>query len=172
MSLEAPTRFAAVLREFRQSARQDLESTRMNVRAAVEWVQRDRKAYWTRHLRRSEQRVQEAKINLQSCLTFRRVGEQRPSCIEEKRYLERCQRRLTLCRERLEAVAHFSRVVDRAAFEFQGGITELARWLETDADRAAAELDRLLRALEEYLRVASPEPTLTDPPDTKTDGEQ
>ncbi len=153
-SLDALDTFAAALRVFQDEAVRSLESVEVNVRAAVDWVRLDRKTHWNGQLRRSEQRTHEAKLNLQRCLTFRRVGEYRPSCIEEKRDLERARRRRDLCRQQIEAVGHWSRVVDRAVYEYEGSASQLARWLETDIDRAVAVLERLRRTLEAYVATA------------------
>lgn len=153
-SLDALDAFAAALRVFGDEAARALDGVEMNVRAAVDWVRVDRKAYWKVQLQRSEQWAHEAKLNLQRAQTFRRVGDYRPSCIEEKREAQRARRRMELCRQQLEAVRHWSRAVDRAVYEYEGGASQLARWLETDVDRAVAAMDRLRRTLEAYVAAA------------------
>ncbi len=153
-SLDALDTFAAALRVFGDEAARAMEGVEGNVRAAVDWVRVDRKAYWNVQLHRSEQWAHEAKLNLQRAQTFRRVDDYRPSCIEEKRELERARRRVELCGQQVEAVRHWSRVVDRAVYEYQGGASQLARWLETDVDRAVAAMDRLRRTLEAYVTTA------------------
>ncbi len=153
-SLDALDAFAAALRVFQDEAARTLEGGEMNVRAAGDWVRLDRKEYWRHQLRLSEQKVHEAKINLQRCQTLRRVDDYRPACVEEKRDLERARRRQELCRQQVEAVSHWSRAIDRAVHEYEGGISQLARWLETDIDQAVAVLGRLRRTLEAYIGVA------------------
>ena len=148
--------FSASLRCFQDDASKVLEGLEGEIRRAVQWVGRDQKNYWIRELRRGEQRVEEAKLNLQRCLMFKRVGDHRPSCIEEKRALERAKRRVSLCREKLDRVQHWAREVDRAVFEYEGSVGQLARWLEADAERALALLDRISRSLEAYLAVKPP----------------
>ncbi len=150
-SLDALDTFAAALRVFSDEAARALEGIDVNVRKAVDWIGVDRKAYWKGQLQRSEQRAHEAKLNLQRAQTFRRVDDYRPSCIEEKREWERARRRVEVCRQQVEAVRHWSRVVDRAVYEYEGGASQLARWLETDVDRAVAAMDRLRRTLEAYV---------------------
>ncbi|MDY0168714.1 MAG: hypothetical protein RBS80_19350 [Thermoguttaceae bacterium] len=153
-SLDALDAFAAALRVFQDEAARAIEGVEMNVRAAADWVRLERKEYWNRQLRRSEQRTHEAKINLQRCQTLRRVDDYRPACVEEKRDLERARRRQELCRRQVEVVSQWSRKVDRAVNEYQGGVSQLARWLETDVDRAVAVLERLRRTLEAYVGAA------------------
>ena len=153
-SLDALDAFAAALRVFQDEATRTLEGIEMNVRAAGDWVRLERKEYWRRQLRLGEQKAHEAKINLERCQTLRRVDDYRPACVEEKRDLERARRRQELCRQQVETVRHWSRLIDRAVHEYEGGISQLARWLETDIDQAVAVLERLRRTLEAYIGVA------------------
>lgn len=155
-SIAAVQEFAAAIRGFQDEASRALENLGMQIRRAVDWIQRDQKQYWTRQLRCSDEQVQEAKLNLERCRMFKRIGHHEPSCIEEKRDLERAKRRLRLCREKLEAVRHWSRAVDRAVFEYEGGVGQLARWLETDVERAIAVLGRLSSTLHAYVAVQPP----------------
>lgn len=150
-SIAAVQRFAAALRCFQDEASKALEGLDVEIRRAVDWIRRQQKEYWTRQLRCSEQQLQEAKLNLERCRMFKRIGHHEPSCIEEKRALEREKHRLRVCREKLEAVRHWSRAVDRAVFEYEGGVGQLARWLETDAERAIAVLGRIRRTLDAYV---------------------
>jgi len=121
----------------------------------VQWIQQEQRQYWKHELRRSEQQLQEAKINLQRCLTFKRIGEHRPSCIEEKRAVERAKRRQQLCREKNELVRRWSLSISRAVFEYKAGVGELGQWLETDAARSVGLLKRIAQTLEEYVAAQS-----------------
>ena len=155
-SIAAVQRFGAALRCFQDEASRVLENLEMEIRRAVDWIQREQKEYWTRQLRCSEEQVQEAKLNLEGCRMFKRIGHHEPSCIEEKRALERAKRRFRLCREKLEVVRHWSRAVDRAVFEYEGGVGQLARWIETDVERAIAVLGRISSMLHAYVAVQPP----------------
>jgi len=156
-SIEAIDDFAAALRCFQQEASETLDALQRGAHRVVQWVQQDQKQYWTQQLRRSDQKLQEAKINLQRCLTFKRIGDHRPECIEEKQALNRAKRRRQICHEKLVAVRKWSQAIDRAVFEYMAGVGQLTRWTESDAERSLALLKRISRTLEEYLAVeASP----------------
>ncbi len=153
-SLDALDSFAAALRLFQDEALRAMESVEMNARAASAWTKQERREYWRAQIGRAEQKAHEAKLNLQRAQTFRRMDDYRPDCVDEKREWERARRRMEFCREKTETVKHWSRVVDQGIFEYEGGVSQLARWLETEADRAVATLRRLRTTLQEYVAVA------------------
>jgi hypothetical protein len=153
-SLDALDSFAAAVRVFQDEAQRAIESAEMNIRAATDWTRGERRDYWRGQARRAEQQLHEAKLNLQRCQTFRGVDDYRPACVDEKRQVERTRRRLEHSRDQIEAVKHWSRVVDQAVYESKGGVSPLARWLETDVERAMAALNRICRTLQEYVAVA------------------
>lgn len=154
-SIDAVDDFAAALLAFKQEASGVLEGLEQQIERAVQWIQQEQRQYWKHELRRSDQQLQEAKINLQRCLTFKRIGDHRPSCIEEKRAVERAKRRQQLCREKNEAVRRWSMAISRAVFEYRAGVGELGQWLEIDAPRSVALLKRIARTLEEYVAAQS-----------------
>jgi hypothetical protein len=153
-SLDALDSFATALRLFQDEALRAMESVEMNARAASAWTKQERRNYWRTQIGRAEQKAHEAKLNLQRAQTFRRMDDYRPDCVDEKREVERTRRRLEFCREKVEAVKHWSHAVDQGIFEYEGGVSQLARWLETEAERAVATLRRLRTTLQEYVAVA------------------
>ncbi len=156
-SIDAVEDFAAALRSFQHEASRILESLQLGIHRTVQWIQQDQRQYWKQQLRRSEQKVQEAKLALERCQIFKGGGDQRAACVEEKRALERAKRRQQLCREKIETVRRWSREIERAVLEYKAGVGELRQWLETDAARTLGLLERISRILEEYT-VAEPSP--------------
>ena len=154
-SIDAVRAFSAALRRFQEDAAAALDGTNLATQRALEWIRHDRKDYWARQVKRGYEQLGEAKANLQRCLTFGRIADHRPSCIEEKRALERAKRRLNLAQEKVETVRHWSRTADRAAIEYKGNINQLAGWLDADLPRALAALERIADALESYVAVES-----------------
>ncbi len=152
-SIDAVGIFAAALRGFKHEASEVLDGLDQAVHRAVQWVQHDQKHYWKQQLQRSQQQVEEARLNLHRCLTYKRIGDYRPACIEEKRALERAKRRLHLCRQKLQAVQKWSRAIERAALEYRVGVGQLAQWIESDSERALALLDRISDSLDHYVAV-------------------
>jgi hypothetical protein len=64
--------------------------------------------------------------------------------------LDRAKRRLQLCEEKVKAVKRWIITVRQELDDFDGEMAKMTNWLETDLPRAAAMLERMLRALDKY----------------------
>ena len=108
----------------------------------------------------------QCRLQLQQAMTYRRVADHQPTCIDESGALAAAKRRLEVAQEKLAAVRHWSRVIDRAVDEYRAGRAPLAAFLEGDLPRGLAPLGRMGEALEAYvareipgdLAVAAPSP--------------
>jgi hypothetical protein len=156
-SIELLPRLAAGLQRFRSEAAGAVDDIEAEIRRALDWLHHDRKEYWARELRRSEDAVTQARIQLQQARVVRRVADHQPTCVDEQRALERARRRLETSLQKVRAVQHWSQVIDRAVEEFQQDRTGFVNWLEIDLPRAVAALDRMSQSLASYvsLEVAS-----------------
>lgn len=152
-STDAVQTLSAALHRFQYDASNALGDVWQQVTRALEWIQHDRKDYWAGEVRRGSERVAEAKLNLQRALTYRKVGDYRPACREEKQILEKAKRRLDVAREKVEMVRRWSRELEQAVFKYKGGVGLLIRWLEADLPQALAALERISSTLEAYTAV-------------------
>jgi hypothetical protein len=150
-SIDAVQRMATAMQAFRDAAASAVDDLQVEVRRALEWIHHDRKEYWSEGARRGWERVSEARIQLQQAQTYRRMADQRPSCVDEKRALDAANRRLRTCQEKIEAVRHWTRAIDQAVDEFRGSCTQFSSWLEGDSPKAIASLARMTEALEAYV---------------------
>jgi hypothetical protein len=130
----------------------------------MEWIHHDRKDYWARELRLAWEELAQARIRLQQAKTVRKVAGQTPSCIDEERAVERAKRRVATAEEKVKAVQHWSRVLDRAMDDFQRGRTQFATWLENDLRQGVAALDHKSDALDTYVSLEQPMDSFAPPP--------
>lgn len=147
---------ASALQRFRGESASAADDLDIELRRALEWIHHDRKDYWNLELRRSEEGVTQAKLQLQQAKMSRRMVGHEPSCIDEQRALERAKRRFETAQEKVKAVKHWEHVIDRAVDEFQAARTQFVTWLDTDVVKAVAALDRMSEALESYISLAVP----------------
>jgi hypothetical protein len=147
---------AAALQRFRGECAVVLEDLEIEVRRALEWIHHDRKDYWSQELRRSEERLSQARIQLQQAKAARRIVGQEPACIDEKRAVDLAKRRLEIARQKVDAVRHWTHAIDRAADEFLQNRNQFATWLETDMVKATAALDRMSESLSNYVALQAP----------------
>jgi len=155
-SIDAVEGLSAALARFQEEAAAALTDLQLQVHRAADWIHDDRRNYWADQVRRGWERVAQAKTELEQARTYRRIAEHQPACREERKALEIAKRRLQNAEEKVEAVRHWTRVLDRAMVDYRGGIAPLARWLEIDLPTATAALKRMGRSLESYVALETP----------------
>ena len=165
-SCEAVAEFRPALIAYAARIRDVLDILSVEVGRAQEWIEGDRGRHWPEQVRRGWDDVSRARIALAQCRA-NKVGDHEPSCYEEQMELRKAEQRLRHAEDRVEAVRHWRRTIHHEVDEFRATLAPLRRLLEADVPEAVAELDRLLAALERYLRVAPPARDLApaaDPP--------
>jgi signal transduction histidine kinase len=153
-SIDVIEHFAAALKCFGEDAKTALDGIDMEVRRALNWIQREQKDYWTRQIRRNWDEVNIARKELERKMMFY-PGDDRPSCHDERLALEAAKRRLRLAQEKVEAVKRWSHRAEREVNEYIGAVQVLKRWMEFDLPQAQADLARMARALEDYVALES-----------------
>ena len=103
-------------------------------------------------------------MQLQQAQVSRRIAGHEPACVDEKRALDRAKRRLETAQQKVEAVKHWTHVIERAVDEFQQSRTQFATWLDTDVVQAVAVLARMTDALESYTSLGVPAALAATPP--------
>jgi uncharacterized protein YukE len=149
---------AVALKRFRTEAAAILDELQIQLQRALEWIHHDRKDFWADELRRGWEGVSAARLQLQQAQVSRRIAGHEPACIDEKRALERAKRRLETAQQKVEAVKHWTRVIERAVDEFQQSRVQFVDWLDTDLVQAVGVLNRMTAALESYTSLEAPAP--------------
>ncbi|NLS96077.1 MAG: hypothetical protein GXX96_28395 [Planctomycetaceae bacterium] len=161
-SIDVIEHFAAAMTCFGEDAKTSIEGIDMEVRRALNWIQREQKDYWTQRIRRGWDEVNIARKELERKLMFY-PGDDRPSAHDERLALEAAKRRLQLAQEKVEAVKRWSHRVQREVNEYIGAIQPLKAWLEFELPKALTDLGRMARALEDYVALeSSAEPVFPD----------
>ncbi|MEN6452485.1 MAG: hypothetical protein ABFC96_18505 [Thermoguttaceae bacterium] len=150
-SIEVLPLLAAGLAKFRAESQAALEDLAIELRRAHEWIHGDRKEFWQRELQRAYERLNQARLQLQQARTTRRVGNQDPSCVDEKRAVDRAKRRVDEAQEKIQAVRQWSNKIDRAIDDFQRVRTQFAAWLEVELPRGQAALNQMSESLVSYI---------------------
>jgi exonuclease VII large subunit len=151
-AIEVVPVLAVALQKFGEEAATALTDLELEVNRAIQWISCDLKEYWTQQVRKAQQQVAEARINLERKQMFR-IAEERASCIEEKKALEAAKRRLHLCQQKLQAVRRWSQALARQFMEYKGRVAALSGWLQTDLPKGVAVLKNMAGALETYVQV-------------------
>jgi hypothetical protein len=155
-SIDVIPLLAAAVQKFRSEGQSALDDLETELRRALDWIHHERKDYWAQELRRAGEILIQARLKLQQAMVTRRVADREPSCIDEKRAVERARRRVATAERKVEAVRRWTAAIDRAADDFRRARTQFATWLDVDLSRAAAALDQMSESLVTYISLAAP----------------
>jgi hypothetical protein len=150
-SLAAVRDFRAAMLVFLHDAREALGSQEMELRRTLEWLLEAEPARWQQEVRHSQDLVTEAKIELERCRHTKLPGGETPSCIEERKLLERARRRLEHAEDKVEAVRKWGRAFELETAEYNTRAQQLSDLVEADFAEALSTLDRVLEALDAYV---------------------
>lgn len=155
-SIETLAFVKAALSAFAHETGQSLAETEMQAQRIVDWICIDQAVYWKTEVRRAADGVNQAMKDLQHCRTFKKVGNNEPSCIEEKKALEKAKQRLARAEAKAEAVRRWTPVVRQQFQETGVRMTRFREVIDIDCPKAVARLERMLVSLDHYVHTAAP----------------
>jgi hypothetical protein len=155
-SIDVLPLIASGLIKFRAQCASALDDMEIELRRVQEWIGNERKEYWVRELNRAYEKLNHARVALHQAKMTRKVAQHDPACIDEKRAVERAERRVRLAQEKIDAVRHWKRAIDRAVDDFVRRRTQFASWLETDLPRAVTALNQMSESLVTYISMGAP----------------
>lgn len=130
-------------------ALQDAES---DVERTILWLESEIGPYWQSQLRKAQEQVVFCKSALFRKQEIKSTPEARPSVVDERKALERAQRRLEHAEAKLRQSKRWAIELPRQAIVFKGALSPMQALLDRDVPHAAAMLRRMSEHLEEYLR--------------------
>jgi hypothetical protein len=155
-SIDALQTTAAAVQRFRAECSAALDELELATRRALGWIQHDRREHWACELRRSEEAVTQARVQLRQAQTMRRIDERPPACMDEERALKRAQRRQDIAQRKIEAVRHWTRAIDHAVDEYRRARVQFQMWLDGDLVKAVAVLNQMSDSLQNYASLEPP----------------
>lgn len=153
-SIDALRDAKAALIEYRETIVVALSEANSEVQRALWWVQNDQRSHWERELRRRTEQVNQAKSELYRAKLS--AMDDHASCLEQRKALERAERRLEMARRKIEAVKHWSRVLDREFMLFKGQLQAISRVADSELPLGIARLEMLDERLRTYLATTAP----------------
>jgi hypothetical protein len=154
-SIDALKRFRSALALFAEESLAALGAVDMEVRRTVHWVQHDRLAYWQDQIKRRRELVAMAQAEV-----FRRklakTADYTPAFSEQKEILRKAEASLRDAEYRLTLVKKWEPALQQAVLEYHGSVRRIKTLAGGDVLRAIALLERIIDALEAYLREAPP----------------
>lgn len=154
-SIDVIRQFRTLLLQYDHDMRDAVTSLLLEARRAQQWVENDRGAYWPQAAREASDKLIQAKNLLEQCELAARPEDKR-SCIDEKKAVQKAKKRLDYCEDQVRLSRAWRSKFRREAEEFQGAMARLQTHLELDMPTAAAYLSRLADALDKYAAAEPP----------------
>jgi hypothetical protein len=146
---------------YAHASSQALADIEIEGQRGIDWITVDRAAYWKAEMRRAADGVNQAIKDLEHCRAYKKVGDNAPSCAEEKKNLEKARKRLQKTEEKIELVKRWTPVVLQQYRETCVRLVRFREVIDVDCPRAIARIEQMLTALENYQTVAGPRGTNT-----------
>jgi hypothetical protein len=148
----------AALATFGHDSAQALGEVEIQSQRIVDWICVEQAAFWKTEVRKAADGVNQAQKDLEHCRTYKKVGDNQPACVEEKKALEKARQRLARAEQKQEAVRRWTPVVRQQSQETGVRLTRFREVIDLDCPKAMAQLERMLRALEAYRELSGPRP--------------
>jgi hypothetical protein len=155
-SHESVDHFRIVLIEFQESCSKALTLLETEKYQAIQWLEYDMPAHWKKQVRIRYDEISEARNRLRSCQMRGAIGDKKPSCIEEKKDLERAKKRQEFAQEMIHVVRKWAIKVHKEADEFTGRVGRCKTIIDNDVSHGIVLLRRMVEALERYLSMSTP----------------
>jgi hypothetical protein len=153
--VDAISDFRASLCTFGEDAKNALGAVDMEVRRTLDWLKREQKLHWEAQIKRARLDVAEAQATL-----FRKKISHKPTSpahdSDEREALREAKRRLSHAEEKLEKVKKWIPALETAVAQYRSRSQPLSDVIEGDLQKSVRMLDRMVAAIDAYLKTAPP----------------
>ena len=153
-STDAIREFAAAVAVFQEEARMCLMMLDSQLRHILFWLEQDRPQFWKREIENCMRDMTEARVRLHQC-RMRRLGDFRPSCIEEVKALEKAKHDMEFAQMQVPRVKRWHAEASHEGNEYRGRAAQLVQSIERDIPRLLALLAFTMDRLEAYAAVST-----------------
>ena len=154
-SLDALRDFRAALLTFIDDAKLALDDAEFDARRTTQWLQLEQPAFWKGEIKSWERRLNEARADL-ARKKLAKFSDRAPDTTVEEKKVKRCEMMLEEAHRKLKLCKTLEPELQHAVQEYRGQIVPLMGMLENLIPRATVRLDRMVEAVESYLRVQAP----------------
>lgn len=161
-SLDTLSFVKAALASYAHETGQAIAEVELEGRRAVEYITVDMAAHWKAEVRRCNDLVNQAIKDLEHCRAFKKVGDNTPSCVEEKKNLDKARAKLANAERKAEAVRRWTPVVLQQYRETCVRLVHFREVIDVDCPKAIARVERMLKSLDAYREMSSPRPSNAD----------
>jgi len=148
-SIDAVDNFRLALIKFNDNASRALMSVDEQIKRVMHWFEHEAPSEWNMRIRRCHEELSRARAALETA-RMRKVGDNRPACIEEQQAVREAQRKLAHAQQMLEILKTWTNRVRQACDDYRGGVMGLRTTLDVRVPETIGILSRTVRALDAY----------------------
>lgn len=149
-SIDALKDFRVSLCKFADVIKVGLDEASSEIDRTVIWLKQDQHSHWQSQIRKCQELLTRAKIELNRKQQQKTPLGGRYSCVDEKKALAAAQRRYDEAEQKLANVRRWIRQLDHENFAYKGVAQGLLLAVDADVPRALAQLDNMIASLEAY----------------------
>lgn len=153
-SIDALKALRIAVADFRSEAGAALMETEGEIQRQLIWLRHEQLAHWQRQVRVRTELLTRARSDL-----YRKQVAQEAQVragVDQKKAVEAAKRALEEAEQKIVAVKHWIRLLDRELVLYKGEVQTLAGMLEGDLQQAEGRLEEMVRSLEAYAAIAAP----------------
>lgn len=144
-----------------------LDQRNIQIRKFLDWLNTDQRNYWIAELKVRKKHLDEANAAL-SRKRLSSSSRDGAHMSAEVIAVRKAKERIAEAEKKLQAVQHWSQVVERAVRNYEGPARQLSSYLQTGVPKGVQMIDGVLASLDAYTQTAPPAsaPSPTLPTDT------
>jgi hypothetical protein len=156
-SLDAIRDFKVALLSFAEDATVALSEATSDAQRSLWYITVDCKAHWQRELKKRNEKLNQAKAEL-----FKKqleTSDTRTSAVVERKAVARWEAAVNQAEEKLRAIKRWATELERQFMIFKAGVQGISNIVAGDLPTAAARMQRMIVALEQYIQLQAPSGT-------------
>jgi hypothetical protein len=166
-SIDALREAKAALRKFAEEVDTALAEVESDAQRTLHWLAQEQTTHWQRQLKVRADRVAEAR----SILTRKQLSssQDKPSCVEERKALERAKRALEEAETKAKATKRWLTLLEREVQIYRAQAATMQDAVAREIPAAERRLDAMAEILDQY---ATSRPSIGRAPQTAEPGER
>ena len=153
-SLETLIEFRTALIKYIDKAKRSISTADSEVSRAQIWLQSTQPLHWKHVIRRSEEKLAQAKSELFRATISQPDNPRGPT--DQVRLVRRRKEEIAYAKDKLEKTKHWSRIFERSSNEYRGSMSPLSSALDGTAHKAVVLIEKSIATLESYLASSTP----------------
>jgi hypothetical protein len=143
-----------------------------DIQDALNWLENDRYPFWKDEVRRRNELLVKAKLELKRKQIMERAIGGHDSCIDEIRAFAAAQKRFDEAQEKLKKTQSWILNLEKECFDCRGTLQSLANFIRIDLVNYRTKIDHMICSLESYVSVSAPMTALSEMPADKNYGDE